>query len=147
LAASPARTVPFVTEELKKGSLPAGKVTQLIADLDANDFITREKATRELAGFGAAAEPGLREAVRKGASAEAGRRIEGLLSRARSNNSPTSRRWSRAVQALEYAGTPEARELLGQIGKGPVGSRAGEQARGALDRLALRAAAGDRKRP
>ena len=138
LAASPAQAVPFLAGEVEEPTPPPDRLARLIADLDTKNFATREKATRELAEIGGPAEPALREAIRKGASAEAGRRIEGLLAAVRSQNSPASRRWSRAVQALEYAGTPEAAELLKRIRQGVIGGRHAEQAGGALDRLALR---------
>ena len=53
----------------------------LIADLDSETFAVRDSAMKELTKLGDAAAPALRDALDKAPSAEARRRIEGLLAK------------------------------------------------------------------
>src|SRR5262249_55199765 len=56
--------VAFLGERLGPATAPdARRVRQRIADLDGGNFALREKASRELAGMGAAVEPALREVL------------------------------------------------------------------------------------
>lgn len=55
------------------------RIPKLIAELDADNFRTRESATKELLRIGIDALPALKEALAKSPSEEAARRIKGIL--------------------------------------------------------------------
>ena len=76
--------------------------------------------------------------VREGsASAEVRRRVEGLLESQEpgGRQAPQALRQVRAVEVLESAGTPEARQLLEALARGVAGARLTREARAALDRV------------
>jgi hypothetical protein len=110
-------------------------VLKAIADLDADDFATREAAGKALAGAGPGGEPLLREALAKPRSAEQRRRLESLLADLKHEPTPDDWRVMRAVQALELGGTPRARAVLREWAGGARGALLTEQAREALGRL------------
>jgi WD40 repeat protein len=111
----------------------------LIADLDNEEFATRERATAALREHGAAAEAALREVVAKSASAEARRRAEELLKEiANGVIPPDELRNLRAVEVLEWAATPEARAHLRKLAKGAAGARLTRDAAAACERLERR---------
>jgi RNA polymerase sigma factor (sigma-70 family) len=136
LAEAPAAAVPFLRKQLRPVALPnAGRLRRLVADLDSDDFATREAATTELTKLGAAAAPALRAALKDNPSAEVRRRAAALLTKLREVPSPEALRRGRAVAALERMGTSEARQLLEALAKGAAGDGLTEEARGALKRL------------
>jgi hypothetical protein len=143
LTAAPGLAVGLIKERLKPVPAPdAARLARLVAALDDNDFATREKATAELEELGDLAEGALRRLVAGGPSAEAARRAEELLDKLRGG--PASGevlRALRAVEVLEYAGTPQARELLRALAGGAADARLTRQAKAALARLAARPAA------
>jgi WD40 repeat protein len=112
--------VPFLARHLRPTSAAdPKKVRQLIEDLDSDAFDVRERASRQLAELGSAAEPALRQALGKDPSAEVKRRLEALLSRPTGfDNSPDARRCLRAVQVLERIGSKEARRVLDGLASG-----------------------------
>lgn len=57
----------------------AERIPKLIADLDADNFRTREAATKELLRFGVEALPALKDALAESPSEEAARRIKSIL--------------------------------------------------------------------
>ena len=63
LRADPTRSIPYIQEHLKpKAPGPdQKKIEQLVADLDAEEFATREKATNELEKLGKLAEETMRD--------------------------------------------------------------------------------------
>jgi WD40 repeat protein len=140
LAAEPAAAVALLKERLSRAARggDAARVARLIAQLDDDDFGTREKADQELERLGLAAVPALRAALARKPSAEARRRVTRLLAphEARSVLLPPgdALRAARAVHALELIGTPPARQVLQQLRDGPP-SRISEDAREALERL------------
>jgi WD40 repeat protein len=140
LAEAPRQAVPFLAKELKPDALPDPKRTaQLLADLDSNDFAVRQKAAEELQGLGELAELALRRELEKPGSAEVRQRVEKLLEKLRETPPPAERlRGFRAVEALEHAGTPEARRLLRALAEGAPEARLTQEARFALERLARR---------
>jgi RNA polymerase sigma factor (sigma-70 family) len=141
LRADPARSVPYLQERLKpKGEGPdEKKVKQLIADLDADEFDTREKATQELKKLGKTAESALRQALAGKPSAEVARRLEELLKALGGAAALTAeqQRDVRAVRVLEQAGTPEAKKLLEALKDSP-GWWVAQEAKEALERLERR---------
>src|SRR5207248_7708112 len=88
-------------------TLGAGEVERLIADLDADSFPTREKASRELERVGKPAKGALAKALAAGPAPEKRRRLEELLDRlSRAGPAPDALRPSRALEVLERVGTP-----------------------------------------
>jgi WD40 repeat protein len=111
------------------------RLARLLSELDAVSFPAREEASRELARFGERAEPSLRQALKDGATPEAGRRIRDLLDKLdRSVPSPDVLRAVRAIESLERIGTPEAVTCLEAIAKGSPGVRQTRDAKAALAR-------------
>jgi WD40 repeat protein len=97
----------------------AGLIKRLIADLDAPEFATREKAEKDLRDIAGPAEPYLRKESRANPSAEAGRRIERLLRAAEDGQLTAAEvRELRSVQALAWMDTEGARTLLAKWAKG-----------------------------
>ena len=111
----------------------ADRVARLVKSLDSDEFAVREKASRELAGLGEAAEPILRKALEAGLPAESRRRLKEALEKL----SPADEwlRTERAVEALELAGTPESKQVLQSLAEGAAGARRTREAKAALTRL------------
>src|SRR5262249_14953782 len=117
------------------------RIRQLIADLDSDQLATRDSASKQLEKLGTAAGPLLRQARRSQPSLEARRRIDDLLERITEKKAPTTPdqlRLLRAVQMLEYAGTPEARDALAAVAEGANSVYLADEARAALARLERR---------
>jgi hypothetical protein len=93
------------------------RIDQLIAQLDANSFIDREKATAALRDLGAVAGPALYAARKNASSTEALRRINSLLNGLRRYEieSEAGRRLRRLVETLELIGGQKARAGLSDI--------------------------------
>jgi RNA polymerase sigma factor (sigma-70 family) len=114
----------------------AARVKALIADLDTDDFATRERATAALQDHGALVAAALREVVAKSSSAEARRRAQGLLRELENGVIPPRElRALRAVEALEWIATPEARARLLELTKGAPDARLTRAAAAACKRL------------
>ncbi len=137
LAGSPARSVPLLRAHLHPVKpLPPGRLDKLIADLDDDDFATRERASAELAKVLSLAEPALATTLGKQPSAEARHRIEVLLGARTGSAIPPERlREVRAIAVLEYAGCPEATALLKMLADGAPEALLTREAKGALERL------------
>jgi hypothetical protein len=79
----------------------------------------REKAEADLRDLGVQAEPFLQRALKTSPSAEAAKRLEAVLAGLAAHKlSPAEAREVRAVQVLEWQGTPKARELLAEWARG-----------------------------
>jgi hypothetical protein len=128
----------FATRVLPASPPDAARLKTLIADLDSDDFATRERATAGLkeCGWGAAA--ALREVVAKSPSAEARRRAQGLLREMESVTPPDELRALRAVEVLEWIATPAARAHLLELTKGAPDARLTREASAACKRLDAR---------
>lgn len=137
LAAAPGQAVPMLQEKLRPAPAPDLKlVAQWIADLDSQNFATRQKATAALESLAELAEPHLRLALEKPASLEAAQRIGGLLeSIAARPLVATKLRDLRAVEVLEFIGTAEARAVLQPLSQGAAGASLTRDAQAALRRL------------
>jgi hypothetical protein len=85
----------------------------------------------------------LREALGQRPSAEARRRLESLLDESRSPPADILRS-HRAVRALEWAGTTEARDLLRVLASGDPAAPLTQEAKAAFHRLERRLALGER---
>lgn len=138
LTARPDVAVKLLREKLKPVPVPvkpaAADVAKLIARLDAPAFVEREAAERALRGLGPLVAGELRAALRETKSAEARERLDWLLDRIDHPHAPT-RAESRAVEVLERAGTPAARELLAAYAAGAGHTPLAAEAKAALGRL------------
>jgi WD40 repeat protein len=134
LAGAPAEAVPLLRARLSP--VPeARRVARLIADLADANFEDRERATRELEALGPEVGPALRKALRARPPLEPRKRLERLLERLDGKPPAAFVRRLRAVEALERAGTPEARAALERLAAGGEGLRLTEEARSTLARL------------
>jgi dipeptidyl aminopeptidase/acylaminoacyl peptidase len=137
LAAGPRDAVPFLRRKLPPAeAFPAEQMAPLIRDLDSDKFEVRKKAGEELRAVAHRAEPALRKELTRNLPLEVRQRIEQVLAAAEPSVSPERLREMRAVQALEYAGTPEAKEWLRKLAGGAEGVRLTREARAAVGRLA-----------
>jgi hypothetical protein len=142
LIQSPAQSLPFLKDQLRP--VPAQeptKMAKLISDLNSDQSDVREKACQELAKLGDVVEPGLNEFLNGKLSAESRRRAEELLTQsAKAEPTGEALRAIRAVEVLEYIGTPEACQVLQSLRNGAAEARLTREAKASLDRLAKRAA-------
>jgi dipeptidyl aminopeptidase/acylaminoacyl peptidase len=138
LVAAPASSVPFLGQHLRPVVTPDPKhLARLIAELDAEAFAVRERATRELEKLGRPARPGLRQVLAGRPSPEVRRRVEGILEKeVPLSLSPEELRGRRAVEALEHIATPEARTVLEEWSRGAPALDVTAEAKAALQRLA-----------
>lgn len=136
MASVPTQTVPFLGGRLKRFVPPEEKrIRQWIADLDSDDYESRQGALQSLADLGDRIEPLVKEALKRNISLEMRRRLEQLPSMPRA---VPSRQEVRAMQILELIGTAEARTLLDVLHRGAGGAGALREAGESLERLARR---------
>jgi hypothetical protein len=109
-------------------------VAKWIDDLDSDEFLTREKASAELARLGSAAVPVLETALKTAKSNEQRMRIERLLEKAKDVSALTQAR--RGLEVLVALKTAGAREVLEGLAKGTEGDWLGQAAKSALERMA-----------
>jgi WD40 repeat protein len=115
LAGDPEHAIPFLQRRVgPTGDWP--RIARLISELDADSAKVRDAAGTELARLGRLAAPALEEAEKGKLSAEARRRAHELLMKL---PEPPSLHLvgSRVIEALERAGTAEARKVLEELGK------------------------------
>ncbi len=140
LAARPAEAIPFLRERLRRAAELEARASSLIPNLDDDNFAVREKATRELEELGPEAAFALRLALQGSPTVEVRARIQRILDKMKTPEGepqgfdPRSVWLSLAV--LEEIGTPEARQVLQELAKGPAKSTLVRQAKAALERLA-----------
>jgi hypothetical protein len=138
---APQLAVPFLKERVKPvPHADQKRIDQCLADLDSRNFKTREKAVKELEGFGQLAVPSLdRKLAEKDLSLETRRRAVDLAQKLNKTVlSGDELRAIRAVEVLEGIGTAEAIAVLKDLAGGGDGPALTEQARKALARLARR---------
>ncbi len=119
LAALPA-ALPKLEERLRtfKQTPRTQPVSRWIAELDDDDFETRQRATESLRALGSEVQPDLRAALEARPSVEMARRLEDLLAGlVRPVPMTTTLRVLRAVEAVERTGSPEAHALLTRLAK------------------------------
>jgi RNA polymerase sigma factor (sigma-70 family) len=139
LHTEPGQIVQLLRSHLRPISVvDAQRVKRLLADLDADAFAVREKATKELMELGDSVEQLLRQALRETLSPEARRRVRSLLEKRAA--SPERLRTLRALEVLEWLNTRESRQLLHLLGHGAPGVWLTREANAALARLAARPA-------
>jgi hypothetical protein len=137
LAHTPAETVAMLRKKLPPAPPRDLKlIRRLITELDSDDFPTRERASADLMKLAPLANPELREAARKPASAEVAKRVRALLEHhPQDADSPARLREVRAVQLLEMIATAEARSLLKSLADGEPLSPLTRDAKEALGRF------------
>jgi RNA polymerase sigma factor (sigma-70 family) len=141
LVAAPAQAVPLLQSHLRPVPAPDPKqLARLVADLGSDEFDKRDKAAKELERLGDAVEPHLRRVLAEKPAAEVRRVIDLLLTGL--EGSAERVRAARALEALEYAGTPEARKLLGELARGAPDTWLTREAKATLERLGQRASRG-----
>jgi hypothetical protein len=116
--------------------VPPARLRRLLARLGSDDYEEREEASAELEKLGFAAEDALRKLVSRKADPEARRRARELL--ARLERAAGEQHWllfGRALEALEQAGTPAARNALRVLAGRGAGLRLRREARAACRRL------------
>jgi hypothetical protein len=141
LIAAPADALTLLRPRLKPvDGVDARRIERWIADLDADVFSVRDKATAELRKLGELAEPALRKILASRPSLELRRRVQSLLDDIAQHQwrpTPELLRQLRAVEVLERLGTPEARKLLETLAGGAAGARQTREARAAVQRLQI----------
>jgi WD40 repeat protein len=138
-AGAPGPALAFLRDRLKPAQ-PADpqRVRRLLADLDSPTFAVREQAVTDLVGLADRAVPSLQKALADGPALEVRRRLQHILGRLETGT-PETLRATRAVEALEWMGTPEATRLVAELATGAPGARLTEEAKGALGRVGRRA--------
>jgi hypothetical protein len=117
------------------------RIARWIADLDADQFATREKASAELEKLGIQAEPALRRTLEGQPSAEVRSRVKRLLDRLGATDDPPPSAELvrlRVVEALEANGSEEARQALRELSKGSMDDLLTREAKASLARLRSR---------
>jgi hypothetical protein len=137
LVGRPRKAVAYLQTLLKPVlGVDAKILGQLTNEIDSESFHVREKATKELQKLGDLAEPALRKLAADPPSLEAKLRATGLLEKlSQPHVSPERIQATRALEALEYIGTPEARALLRDLSRGAPGARVTREAAASLERL------------
>jgi hypothetical protein len=132
LAGADPKTVSAIAARLRpSGKEPGEQVAPLLNQLDDDDFRKRAAARQELESLDRRAEPALRRALAGGVSLEVQQKVKSFLDR-------QEIREVRAVEALELAGTADARRTLEALAAGDPAARLTREARASLDRLARR---------
>jgi hypothetical protein len=137
LVAAPAQAVRLLREKLRPAAVPsAADLDRLVKRLDADTLAERERATTELERFGPNAIAGVKTRLTRTTAAEVRRRLTRFLRRhdRRDEPPPYYLQCVRGVAALEGIGTPEAREWLAHLAKGPAHDPLTREARAALRR-------------
>jgi RNA polymerase sigma factor (sigma-70 family) len=139
LAVSHSLAIPWMRDRMRPVAVVDEKrLARLLADLDSDDFATRERTTAELEKLGERTLPAYRKALLAKPSLESRRRLEDLLEKAHAaywDVSGERLRSLRAIEALELDGTTEAREPLATLAAGAEGARLTDEAKAALERL------------
>jgi hypothetical protein len=136
LSATPRQAVDLFQKRLKPVPVVEEKeIAALLANLEAEDFKTREQATQELEKVGEQALPMLKKALAAKPSLEARKRIERLVEQASTQTSAPLLRGLRAIEVLEHNGTAESRHVLVALAGGAPQARLTREAKASLQRL------------
>jgi WD40 repeat protein len=135
LVAAPEPAVAFLREKLPPAvPADAAQVRALVRQLDSPQFGERQQATQKLEKLADAAAAELRAALKGAATLEVRLRLQQLVDRIE-NGTPETLRAQRAVEALEYIGTPAVRQHLRTLAGGAAGADVTDAAAAALRRL------------
>ncbi|OWK37965.1 WD40 repeat domain-containing protein [Fimbriiglobus ruber] len=135
LARAPDVALPLLGERLPPVARAiAAQVRQLVADLDANDYPTRTRADAALRGLADHAAALIREEYEVATAPEVRSRLAAILTTS-SRRTPSQLRVIRAVEAIEWIGTPDAARLLRAWADGAPGALLTTEAQAALRRV------------
>ncbi|HEV3144086.1 MAG TPA: WD40 repeat domain-containing protein [Gemmataceae bacterium] len=137
LADAPAQTAAFLRDELTKPPLPLNvkQIEQWLGELDHPRFAVRQRATGELAKLGDDIQSMLETALKNNPSPEPRRRLQELLERTGERYLTSEKlRLMRAVELLDRLDSPQARDVLQHLAKGPAHSPITREARWSLVR-------------
>jgi hypothetical protein len=138
LVESPNEAVELLRTRLRDApSISTSRLERLFTELDADTYVAREKATRELAALGIAVERKLRDLLTGSPSLEVRRRAGILLKRLPADGGREHVRWRRAVEVLGHIGTRDAEKVLARLAAGTPGLTQTEEARSAMERIAM----------
>jgi WD40 repeat protein len=142
LVGAPRQAVPLLGIQLRPvAEADAGRMRQLVADLDSDRFAVRERAEADLEALGEQAGPALRQVLQGHPSLELRQRVQRVLAKLEGPVTvPQRLRLLRAVEALESIGTSEARQVLAKLAKGAPEARLTQEAKASLQRVARRTA-------
>jgi hypothetical protein len=141
LIANPEVALPLLRERVRPARATTdAEIETLIRRLDAPAFADREAASRELARLGHRAEPAVRKAASGDVSPEVARRLRELL-KAKAATGPNSEDLAhiRAVEVVEWIGTPAAQDVLKSWSSGAGDAVLARESKAALARLGARA--------
>jgi RNA polymerase sigma factor (sigma-70 family) len=110
------------------------RLHKLIADLDSDQFIVRQRASQELESSNESAIPAIRKALAAQPSAEARRRLEDVLKQLEGPPSAERLRVLRAVEVLEHLNSEKAKAVLQKWAAGAPEARLTQEARAAVAR-------------
>jgi len=137
LAAAAPASLDLVARHLQPAPDDAARITRLIAELDDKSFAVRTKAMAALIELGGRAEPALRKTLLSSPPIEVQRRITTILGKL--DHKALAAKWlhtRRLLAVVEYAGTPEARQILERLAAGAPDAPLTREATAALKRLA-----------
>jgi WD40 repeat protein len=137
LVGAPTESVAFIKERLRPaGPLDMKRVEELIAQLDDNQYKVREVAANELLKLGEQLLPVLDKALAANPPLDPRGRLADMKTKLTGWQLRGERlRGVRAVEVLEWIGTPEARQLLQTLADGQPGVLLTTSAQSALKRL------------
>jgi WD40 repeat protein len=137
LARAPKQTVGILGRELGVGKVDAKKLAALIEKLGAEEREVREKAMKELAALGRAAEAALRKVQANHADVDVRLRA-GVVLRKLDKGADRRLHDLRALEVLEAAGTAEARRVVAELARGPAEAELTREAKAVLGRMEKR---------
>jgi hypothetical protein len=141
LVICPKQSVPFIMTSLvaRKALLAPTRLKELLGNLDSDDFVMRQEASRQLHELGPAVGAALRAFEKEASSPEAKRRAKELLAQIPKSGIVEDELLScRCCEILEYIGTPLAQEALELESRGDPQAPLAKHAKAALDRLRRR---------
>ncbi|HEY7158533.1 MAG TPA: sigma-70 family RNA polymerase sigma factor [Gemmataceae bacterium] len=139
LFAAGEQAVSFLKGRLRRAAaIDERRIDRLIADLDCEEFVVRQKARKELRALGDVTESALQKVLTGKPSVEQRLRVKELLQEINRARSPESLRELRAVEVLEHIGTSDAREVLKTLADGASAASLTREAKASLQRLARR---------
>jgi hypothetical protein len=143
LATRPEASVPFLREHLKPVPEAQQKeIARHVKDLESEEFKVWQRALEQIEALGPDAIPALRQALERHLLPEVRNRVTSLLDSLMAKPlAGEPLRANRALAALEYAGTPEARRLLQSLAEGASGAWLTQETKASLDRLNRQTAA------
>jgi WD40 repeat protein len=138
MIATPEHAVALLKDRVKPvGPSDPDRVAKLIGQLDNNTYAEREKAQAELEKMAEGAGHVIKQALQGNINLELRRRLESLLQKCDATNATSilGMQQHRAVEILEWIGTPAARGLLRTWADGAPRARLTLEAHAALKRL------------